>query len=540
MFGQFSTQRGKRASQCNRAKSFNRSMRMERCEDRLMLHGFDHDGQWEGVTETGGTVRFNVASHFITFVSVMSPGDGDDCSVSNSFSPIVSIGNNHHFFIEQGGTTSYHFEGTLFDEWAEGTLELFRSNRLCHTERWTARVPFLAPATIRVTRSSSLVDENADRINLDAEADFPWALPRTVDLAFSGSATKGVDYTLSPSEDILIEPFELTGRSRLTATSDSVDEPNETVSISVLGVSNGEIATPATLSTVTIMDDDQPPVPEIAISPTSHNFGAIALNSGSATVTFTINNSGMASLNLTSSPPVRISGANAADFTVTQQPASSVAPGGQVSFGVVFNPVAAGTRQASLVIANNDSNENPLEISLTGIGVPTPGGDFNGNRTIDAADYVVWRKMLGQTGIPAFSGADADGDGTVTPSDYTVWRANFGASVPPPSSGNSATSAVTRTEPASGMAPLLPVRSDANMQTLSARNFSSRPAVGDLSFVAASYDDALVAWLASKGKGRQQESSSPSFIDMASEPASRDLRGSLDKALQLAFASLCG
>jgi hypothetical protein len=43
-----------------------------------------------------------------------------------------------------------------------------------------------------------------------------------------------------------------------------------------------------------------------------------------------------------------------------------------------------------------------LEVSLA--------GDFNGDGIVDAADYVVWRKGLGNR-----------------PADYGVWRANFGA-----------------------------------------------------------------------------------------------------------------
>jgi len=56
--------------------------------------------------------------------------------------------------------------------------------------------------------------------------------------------------------------------------------------------------------------------------------------------------------------------------------------------------------------------------------IPLPGldGDYNNNGVVDAADYVVWRKRLGQSvAIPN----DAT-PGTVTAGDYTVWRANFG------------------------------------------------------------------------------------------------------------------
>ena len=54
-----------------------------------------------------------------------------------------------------------------------------------------------------------------------------------------------------------------------------------------------------------------------------------------------------------------------------------------------------------------------------------PPGDFNHDSTVDAADYVVWRKGLGTT---------------YTQDDYEVWRAHFGASLGP-GSGSSLPSA---------------------------------------------------------------------------------------------------
>jgi uncharacterized membrane protein len=43
--------------------------------------------------------------------------------------------------------------------------------------------------------------------------------------------------------------------------------------------------------------------------------------------------------------------------------------------------------------------------------VSVAAGDFNGNGTVDAADYVLWRNGLGTT---------------YTQSDYNVWRTHFG------------------------------------------------------------------------------------------------------------------
>ncbi len=57
--------------------------------------------------------------------------------------------------------------------------------------------------------------------------------------------------------------------------------------------------------------------------------------------------------------------------------------------------------------------------------VPVQSGDYNNNGVVDAADYVVWRKTLGNS-ITPFGGADGDGDGTVNAGDYSEWRENLG------------------------------------------------------------------------------------------------------------------
>jgi len=52
-------------------------------------------------------------------------------------------------------------------------------------------------------------------------------------------------------------------------------------------------------------------------------------------------------------------------------------------------------------------------------------GDYDGNGTVDAADYVVWSKSLNQN-VTVGTGADGDGNGTIGQSDYNLWRQNFG------------------------------------------------------------------------------------------------------------------
>lgn len=64
----------------------------------------------------------------------------------------------------------------------------------------------------------------------------------------------------------------------------------------------------------------------------------------------------------------------------------------------------------------------------------SPTGDFNHNGTVDAADYVVWRKGLGTT---------------YTQNDYTIWRSNFGKTAGSAAGFAAGTSSVP--EPASAL-----------------------------------------------------------------------------------------
>ncbi len=51
-------------------------------------------------------------------------------------------------------------------------------------------------------------------------------------------------------------------------------------------------------------------------------------------------------------------------------------------------------------------------------------GDYNGDGTVDLADYAVWRDSLG-TVVDAGTGADGSGNSEVDAADYTVWKENF-------------------------------------------------------------------------------------------------------------------
>jgi hypothetical protein len=70
---------------------------------------------------------------------------------------------------------------------------------------------------------------------------------------------------------------------------------------------------------------------------------------------------------------------------------------------------------------------------------PSLPGDFNGNGTVDAADYSTWRDHLGGTHNLNGNGDETGGSGgLVDQADYNLWKANFGNSGSGGSLGSSA------------------------------------------------------------------------------------------------------
>jgi hypothetical protein len=80
--------------------------------------------------------------------------------------------------------------------------------------------------------------------------------------------------------------------------------------------------------------------------------------------------------------------------------------------GATNNFTQTGTSQTDFILLSID------------ISAPTLPGDYNENGAVDAADYIVWRNTVGETG--AGLAADGNGNNEIDAGDYDVWRLHFG------------------------------------------------------------------------------------------------------------------
>ncbi|WP_442787150.1 choice-of-anchor D domain-containing protein [Flavobacterium suncheonense] len=161
----------------------------------------------------------------------------------------------------------------------------------------------------------------------------------TVDLsAYTNSATVWIRFTKTSST---------TAPWRLDDVEVFCGEPAD-VEIDVAG--NG----------ISIADGDTTPTVADAT-----DFGS-TLVGVSVSNTYTITNTGTDPLTITG---VTITGANAADFTVSSAPAGTVPAGGSTTFEINYTPTALGTSNATINIANNDGDENPYTFTITGMAI---------------------------------------------------------------------------------------------------------------------------------------------------------------------------
>jgi fibronectin-binding autotransporter adhesin len=112
--------------------------------------------------------------------------------------------------------------------------------------------------------------------------------------------------------------------------------------------------------------------------------------------------------------------------------------GSPAAVGTWGGPGSGATNISSLL-----SGTGTLDVQTLGTVVGVPG-DYNNNGVVDAADYVVWRKSVGQSSLTNRSGSII---GPVGQADFNFWRSRFGAT----SGAGSALAEGTVPEPSAAM-----------------------------------------------------------------------------------------
>ena len=240
----------------------------------------------------------------------------------------------------------------------------------------------------------------------------------------------------------------------LDSSFDNVDDVR--LYISAGGYQGDQSATNHSINNIVIA----PPVaaPEIAVAGNSVNIvnGSTPPNTTDGTLflttvvgltsnrLFTIQNIGTATLSLSGSPRVAVSGTNASDFVVFAQPAATLAASGSVNVQFNFTPSAAGLRTATVTIANEDSDENPFTFDIAGTGVVllpeiAVTETVAGNIPDNTGTFSFGTTTVGTPVTKTFTVTNS-GDATLNlsnltvPSGFTI-AANFGSSTVAASGG---------------------------------------------------------------------------------------------------------
>jgi len=185
------------------------------------------------------------------------------------------------------------------------------------------------------------VDLNIDLIELSGSQYF--ALSNNCPSILSPQESCEVEVSFAPLSTDSVN-------ATILITSDDPDE--STINISLSGIGEEVSTTPPQL-----------PVPEIDIVPLSIDFGDIVIENSSSK-TITIKNNGDGPLDIDN-----ITISNTTDFDMTNDCPTTLGPNELCTVTVTFNPLSEGSKDATLTILSNDSDESSVDVSLSGNGI---------------------------------------------------------------------------------------------------------------------------------------------------------------------------
>ena len=211
--------------------------------------------------------------------------------------------------------------------------------------------------------ATSPIAENGGVSTVTATLSVAAAQSTTVNLLFSGTADNGTDYSLSGTA-ITIAAGNTSGSITVTGVNDLLNDEAETVIVDIASVSGGNGATESGIqqATITITDDDNPPVVDLLVSASSVNE-----NAGSAAAVIT----------------AQLDHAATVDTLVTLSPSGTADNGSDYTLDNFTISVSAGATSGTtnLNLLQDSVSENPAETIIIDIASVSGGDSASENGT---------------------------------------------------------------------------------------------------------------------------------------------------------------
>jgi regulation of enolase protein 1 (concanavalin A-like superfamily)/dienelactone hydrolase len=340
-------------------------------------------GTATSITMSKGT---DTATEIDWYVGTTKVFDGDGNATSYSFTP------------PKGGVYAVHARALVSGTWRSvGITVVVAAGASGSDPAWKTREQAIA-----LSGNSTTITKGDTTPSTSDATDFGTAISgNTIDRTFTITNGGGKTLGMTGSTPVTLGG---SGASAFSVTSQpgATIAAGSTSTFTIRYTASGDATHTATVSVASDDPNDNPftfdisgtssstAKPEIAVSGNSTDitsgdttpatgdstdFGEAEQNVSAAAVekTYTITNSGTGALTLGSNA-VSLSGANASDFSVTAQPATSIAVGSSTTFTVKFSPTARGTRTATVSLANDDGNESPFTFAVQGTGTGLPAG----------------------------------------------------------------------------------------------------------------------------------------------------------------------
>ena len=303
---------------------------------------------------------------------------------------------------------------TLDEEWE--SIDLILSNpesaTLASTSARGTIIDDDASPSLSIS-SPSVTEGDSGSTNLRFQVTLSTASGRGVTVNASqgtgGTATSGTDYTAISATDLSFSAGTTTKNFDVSVTGDTLDEPDETVVVTLSGAMNATLSSTAASGTGTITDDDDPPTVSVAAVSVTEG------DSGSKNLTFT------ATLSPASGKQVTVAWAEGTGGTATSGTDYTAITGGTLTFA------AGTTSQTFHVSVTGDVVDESDETVVVTLSSPT-------NATLSSTAASATGTITDDDGTPTKitltvnddSVGEGDGDTTITVTATVVGATRFG------------------------------------------------------------------------------------------------------------------